>query len=440
MDCRSILRGLDKINTDPLNILIDSASFNELLEKNEQLAISILNYNINKNVAFIRTPMETKFDLLKYIIEFDIIDNENVEIVKNNHTTSFKIAYNLNNIRKIVKVIFNKDTYTDDEFNRVLWVFVNARLITSCKYSLMITNDDKILKKRLLIESFFPGCPLNIMSLEEASIFIDLWLKSYEIYQIAYYYTCDKGLWYWYSMRSKLPHYHVGSEVINGLGMRFVYSLTALDEMGIQYYQGANNNTKENTQYHFNYLITLITGIFDNLALETDAKLGINYPDIIRISLHNYSGKDFLIEVRNKDANIRNHINKYVKFISLIYLFRELVIHREGLKNAVLEVNEDIHWKTTVIRISEDVKERLKACGDKPSTYDPFTEWGFYQLQNDYFIIPYIFSMQVMKKLIEFTDEYLSLLGNSSFIQQEKAKNSDFGKGLTTFEINKIGF
>ena len=45
-----------------------------------------------------------------------------------------------------------------------------------------------------------------------------------------------------------------------------------------------------------------------------------------------------------------------------------------------------------------------------------------------------------MKKLIEFTDEYLMLLGNSSFIQQEKAKNSDFGKDITTFEINKIGF
>ena len=324
------------------------------------LAISILNYNINKNVAFIRTPMETKFDLLKYITEFKLINNEDVELVKNNHTTTFKIAYSLDNIRKIVKVIFNKDTYTDDEFNKVLWVFVNARLIESCNYSLMITNDNKILKKRLWIESFFPRCQLNIMSLEEASIVIDLWLKSYEKYQIAYYYTCDKGSWYWFSMRTKLPHYHVGSEVINGLGMRFVYSLTALDEMGIQYYQGANNNTKENTQYHFNYLITLITGIFDNLAFETDTKLGINYPDIIRISLNNYSGKDFLKEVRNKDPNIRNHINKYVKFISLIYLFRELVIHREGLKNAVFENNTDIHWKTTVIRISEDVKEILK--------------------------------------------------------------------------------
>jgi hypothetical protein len=47
------------------------------------------------------------------------------------------------------------------------------------------------------------------------------------------------------------------------------YVLAKQIQMGFQYYQGVDNDTMDNTLYHFNYFVSLITGIFDSLAIRT---------------------------------------------------------------------------------------------------------------------------------------------------------------------------
>src|SRR5450759_2745183 len=145
-------------------------------------------------------------------------------------------------------------------------------------------------------------------------------------------------------MRLKLPHYNVGDPMIDALSLRFQYILMALDEIGIQFYSGTGNDTMDNTLYHFNYLISLITGIFDNLALKTNSHLAINFVDLRKVCINNNSGREFLREIRNKNQGLRDHISVYMDFINLIYEFRELVVHREGLSSTAFE-NMDEHWK-----------------------------------------------------------------------------------------------
>ena len=188
-------------------------------------------------------------------------------------------------------------------------------------------------------------------------------------------------------------------------------------------------------------MITLITGIFDNLALKTDNYLGINFNQKIRISLNNKSGSDFLKEVRYKNQNIRNHINAYVEFINLIYLFRELIVHREGLSKTGFENrSDDGKWKANFIKVNDEIKQKLKACGDKANNYNPFTEWGFYELHTELLLDPYNFSLKAIEKLTEFIEKYLELLGYPSFIETQKQKDEDFTKTLNFFEQYHLGF
>lgn len=220
-----------------------------------------------------------------------------------------------------------------------------------------------------------------------------------------------------------------------------IMPLMALDEMGIQYFLGANNDTKDNTLYHFNYLITLITGIFDNLALKTNTQLGINCTDLRKVSINNKTGRDFLKEVKNKRPDIRDHINSYVEFISLIYLFRELVVHREGLSKTGFDYrSRDGKWGANFIKVSAEIKRKLKACGDKAGNYNPFTKWGFYESGTQYFLDPYNFSLEAIKKLTKFIEKYLELLGYNSFIKTQEQKDNDFTKEMKFFEEYHLGF
>ena len=197
----------------------------------------------------------------------------------------------------------------------------------------------------------------------------------------------------------------------------------------------------DNTLYHFNYLISLITGMFDNLALKTDTYLGINFSNPTRISLSNKSGKDFLREIRNKNQNIRNHIHSFVNYIQLMYLFRELVIHREGLAKVAFNYrDEQVEWKANFIKISEEIRNKIKYCGDKPSKYIPISEWGIYEMNNEFYLEPHNFSIYILSKLIEFIDKYLELLGYPSFVDDQKTQKSDFAKTMVFFEKYHLGF
>jgi hypothetical protein len=187
----------------------------------------------------------------------------------------------MNHIHATTRKVYDKDSINQEELDKILTVFIQAVFNSSEKSNIYITNDKLLLKNRLWFESHSPNCPsatcpLNIMSVEEAALFIDLFFKKNEKYFASSRYALNKGLWYWFSMRLKLAHYNVGTPtlgdpMIDALADRFYYALMALDEMGIQYFLGSNNDTMDDTLYHFNYLITLITGIFDNLALKTNS-------------------------------------------------------------------------------------------------------------------------------------------------------------------------
>jgi len=439
MDSRPLLRNAKKIQ-----VYIDSKTFDELLTSQDRLATAILRHCDSECLVFVRSPLETKHKELKQIAEYRLSIKESeiksIEFEQADFSKRSLFHYRMQDIRKIAEKIYGRDRITQTELDMILSVFIQAVFNRFEKSNIYVTNDKILLKNRLWFESHSPGGPLNIMSVEEAAIFLDLFFKKNGNYFASSRYHLNKGFWYWLSMRLKLPHFNVGDPMMDALAFRFYYALMALDEIGIQFYLGTDNDTMDNTLYHFNYLISLITGIFDNLALKTNTHLGIDFSDLRKVSLSNKSGKEFLREVRKKNKAIRDHISSYMNFIQLIYTFRETVVHREGLAKVRFEyVGKNIRWRANFTQLSEEQKDYIRLCGDIKSEFDPFTQWGVYVATN-VFLEPYHFSLKTIAMLMKFVDEYLQLLGYSSFIETQKQKDEDFTHTLNLFERCHLGF
>jgi hypothetical protein len=442
MDSRNLLANIGKVN-----VLLDTNSFNSWINEGNRLALAILGHYDSEIIDFIRTPLVTTSEELQRIPEYGFELDVNawirgISITRAEYAQHIGFGYRKEDILTITKEIFAKAKTTEPEFERILLVFVQATLssVNREDVNILITGDSVLLKKRLWFESHFPGGILNIMSLEEATVFLDLFFKMKGKYLISAHFSLNKGYWYLLSKRLKLPHYNVGDLMIDALSQRFEFVLMALDEIGIQFYSGANNDTMDNTLYHFNYLITLTTGIFDNLALKTNTDLGINFADLRKVCINNNGGREFLKEVRSRNQMLRDHISNYMTFINLIYELRELIVHREGLAHTPFENRGDNHWRANLIKINEYVRKRLRTCGDVSSEFDPFTLWGFYQLNGFLLLEPYHFAFEATKKLRAFVDRYLELLGSPSFIESARTKGDDFADTLNRFEKGHLGF
>ena len=427
MDSRPILKNVKKIR-----VHLDSNTFNDLLNQKDRLVIAILRYHDSDLLDFVRSPLKTVHKDLEKITEYEVIlepETKFIRIKKEGSMEEMAFYESIDHILSISEQVYKKDKITEEELNRIMTVFVQAVFNRFEKTNIYITNEKILLKNRFWFESYYPGYPLNIMSVEEASIFLDLFFKMNGKFCVSGRHTLNKGYWYWLSMRLKIPHYNVGDTMIDALAHRLCYALMALDEMGIQYYLGIDSDTMDNTLYHFNYLITLITGIFDNIALKTNTYLSINFQDLRKVSLSNKSGKEFLIEIREKNPDIREHIISYSNFIRLIYSFRKLVIHREGLSTA-----------GGYIKISEEIKKNIDHCSDENSEYDSFSKWGVYRIHDDSYLVPYQFSLTAINMLIRFVDKCLELLGYPSFIETQKQKGDDFPRTLKFYEKYHLGF
>ncbi len=227
--------------------------------------------------------------------------------------------------------------------------------------------------------------------------------------------------------------------------MRFTYILMSIDEIGFQYYLGKNNDTMDNSLYHFNYFISLVTGVFDNLAIETNTKYNLGFENnLSRVSLNPRSGRDFLRAFREDAPTLRQHISKFTSFIKLIYEFREFVIHRDMLeKTGMISTGKGKKWEMNFIRTNPNILQFIRQCGDSDQKYDLLTKWGLYKLVDDEFYLePFRFTKTATRMLIDFSNEYLELLDIDN--SRDEAQNNEVEKAVfretALFNKGKLGF
>ena len=442
MDSRPILKKRTK-----LGILIDSKSFDKLLSTGDDTNVeTLLKYFGSDPFEFVRSPFDTSHDELEkvsaFIEKYD--DKGNLSAIKIINKSQPKIYFNhqMRDIEEIGK-------FKHIEKEAIVLTYIQALLNSPHDMNIFITNNKTLLKNRLWLESHVPGLPqgcyLNIVSVEGAKEIMDLFSKYQNKYYISGNHACTKSNWYWFSFLSKVPNFHVGhvgDPFLYAFSNRFIYLLMSVDKMGFQYYLGVNNDTLNNILYHFNYFISLMTGIFDSLAIITQEQYNLTFKgDPIppeRISLNPRAGKNFLKVLKKRNPNLRKHINDYVNFIKQIYELRNLIIHREMLQKTALEFIEK--WKANFIMIDQDIADFIHLGNDRNQKYEPITQWGMYRLHTDNFLEPFHFAKSATKILITFSNEYLELLGFKDFVFKNKNKDDDSVGRIDVFKKDNLGF
>jgi hypothetical protein len=183
--------------------------------------------------------------------------------------------------------------------------------------------------------------------------------------------------------------------------------LISIDEIGMNYYSNVNNDTQNSIIYHFNYWITLFTGVLDSLAWISKCCYQIEFGDLGRIGLRKNRQKEFLTLLYKKNPKIKDFLSKNSDIINLMYSPRDLVIHRSRLKGIRFN-NVDENFDFNMVCIPGDFFNQIssisKENGEKIST------WGHFKLDDEYFLEPYSFVKKATPEIINFANEFLENL------------------------------
>jgi len=431
-------------------LLIDSNSVDRMLSRSGRRQQALFTYINSSDLNFVRSPETVENNLVRQIVQFEkeySADESlhSIKIVGEKSSSEQFFGYKTEQMEEIGRLIYNKKELNNEEWNSIELVFIHACLNGHSGLNILVTENEVLLRNRLWFECHFPGGTLNIMTLEEAAEIVDLFLKTRGRYCVSCNYLLNKGYWYWLSFRTKVPFYNVGDPILDAFAQRFVFLLMSDDEIGFQYFSGVNNDTMDNAVYHFNYFILLTSGIFDSLAIRTFNQYKLVFKDSnnpSRISLCSENGKQFLKALREKHEVLRDHIHDYVDFIKVIYLLRDTVVHREGLKQARFESRErDRNWQVNFIRVPNELVHHLRQCGDKREDYEPWTRFGVYRLHDTVYLEPYKFVKSSTLALSDFCSKYLQLLGFNNFVEEmERNKpEDDFVRTMKAFRESNVG-
>jgi hypothetical protein len=194
--------------------------------------------------------------------------------------------------------------------------------------------------------------------------------------------------------------------------------------MGILFYSDIDSDTHDETLHHFSCFMSLICGVFDTLALTTKSLLKLNFDrdDIpSRTSLSNKSGRDFLRALKAANIELCEHILNFRSYINLVYAFRDPLIHSDIPTGGSLNYTFGIERKDAIIiAVKGEVVEWFKRYNG--FEYDlrntPWSKWGVYMASgrvannpSKLWVSPYVFARTAARILVDFTNEYLRLLG-----------------------------
>jgi len=431
-----------------LGLCIDSDSINSVYHSRKETVDRLLLYHIDDNEIsyynFVRSPYDPSPNVVSKIPVVQYAKSEEDE-------------------QKVERIGINalkKPRLSDGEKNFLLSISNYSGLFQTLDVietghniedKLFVTENEDFLSKRyslnrkVSLESFFPG--IRLVNLLDCLEIMDLFAKTHGLYIRSPNARMDKWYWYWIYFRWKVPHYDVHlpkpssfttqDSIVQTLGKRICYLLIAVDELGkIRYLRSEDESM---VSYHFNYLLSLISSVFDSLAIHTYEKYSISFPsDNVpsRISLKNNGGKKFLREVEKHNIDLRNHIRGFGNFINLIDNLRNRVIHTTGLKEMGFFVDSRM---SSTFSIDSNEEGTIRSYGDKSGPYKILSEWGVYKYvltdnNKNYFLVnPYYFARSASRLLLKYADEYLKLVCHNKFLNKLDM-NDSYYQVMTEFE------
>lgn len=328
----------------------------------------------------------------------------------------------------------------------------NKPTLNNQKYIFVTENRSLLDNFQKINESFLNFEQFSIFSAEEANLFVDIFCKKRGAFFVAPHLTVNAGLWYLHQMRSRandfnlpwsivvngmeiIPNHEKFMQVLDSLGTRLIDMFIAIDEIGKQYYQGANNDSLNMTIYHFNYWVTLFTGVLDTLAFVALHRYCITYTKQIKVGLRAKTNKEYLKTTSYCNIRLFQFIKENQKIINLMYGDgpRDLIIHRERMRG-VQVIRNTKEFKINMLFIGERFFNKIvNISGYKGNVSNP---WGHTQQAGMFFLEPYGFAKNATNELLTFVNSFLDNLSFEDYLK----KNEILNDAVIRLNVEKNGY
>lgn len=433
----------------PLRVILDIPSL-----KNEH-SVRILRYEDNDLFEFIAVGGSSRFTELKT----DFVNNV-VWIEKEYYGKHRREEHSFPYPEEMLTNLAAQQDVKLAEVKLFYIAVVLASRTNQDQKVIMVTERKKLFNYKQYFHTKLPD--FTIFSPEEARIFIDLFCKRHGKYFVKPHHLANRGLWYLYSMRSKLHQFQLAwsvnayskdpldngdkkSQMMGSISNRMKDMLKAIDEIGVNYYKGSNNDTMDDMLYHFNYWITLYSGILDALAWVSLYRYCIPAPNENKVAL---GSGEVLTEIYKHNPKLKEVISKNRKIIDLVYEPRNLFIHREMLHGLSLK-DYQASLELNMIDVEGDFLSHIRAL--QPVVQGGLNKAGLYEVQGRYLLEPYRFVKFATRVFIDFLNQYVStleydqlLVGNQALKEKIEAATKTIPQTLgfdtTKFQELALGY
>lgn len=265
-----------------------------------------------------------------------------------------------------------------------------------------------------------------VLSLEETREYMNLYLMQYDKYYVRPRYTVNRGLYYLARMKQSFRALQIpwsilvygkavipnGEQLLNylsNLWQRAIILHQIVDNIGVQFYQVPNNDTQDEMLYHLNFLVPLVTGMFDTLAWITRYRYGLNLDRckvILRVGNVNRPTAFVNQLARHNQRLASSLLQPNVQgLINLFYPMRNSIQHRLLLKG-LLYANAEGNWACNLVELTTEAAQSIAAV-DAQRPHWPFSQWGLLRRPNHYYLEPYTFALAALDRVRTLCSEYL---------------------------------
>jgi len=334
-----------------------------------------------------------------------------------------------------------RDLFGDTKSVKILWPRVLAVMSASLmshsaeEPCLLVTNDQQLLTHQADIQKMFLGHPVHIVTEAEALRILDLYQKQIHRYWLRPNCKVIHGRygWYWSAAQADLPNVSDRSTLSRAMHIRY-----AVDALGNAYYGNADSSDSEESAYHFDYLLVLLTATLDETALQVadhhQLKMRRDRVSMRPPRKGQTEGDhvDFYNQVCAANPRLSELWMQSAAFLQLLYSLRDTVAHLEILGQFASDyvprysgqhmIAIDLsNWTT---RHGETAQEMFEEAVDLPSPFEPCTSLGVLPigpaqtaLRLSFLVEPYHFSVEAWSRVGYLLNESAKLIGSPIQIQ-----------------------
>ncbi|MBI5000852.1 MAG: hypothetical protein HZB92_04910 [Euryarchaeota archaeon] len=243
----------------------------------------------------------------------------------------------------------------------------------------------------------------------------------------------NEGFYYQYRFKKIFPKYQFPWSVVvytkgksisesvyrqfDSLKHRLMFICRSADKASFYALKEPNNDTQDNTLYHFGYFIMLITGAFDDLAwiIKHLYSLDLKDPRYIGIKIPNdKTSTNFYKKLITNNKELHDYLTDSAtqNIIKMMYPIRDTLQHREFIGASHLQHVQN-NFSKNVFSIPMEAVKQIKAISEGDGR-----DYGFVFNDNKSCLVePHLFITKIVENCAQIINNTLSLINWDRYLE-----------------------